>query len=91
MPPEPLHEGMNVECFKGATKLQLVPPKDQQSRMDVQPSSTFTKFSGAYSDSYKTPDLIILAEDDDTSMIPRIVLEVGTSESYNHLKQSAKM
>lgn len=49
------------------------------------------QFSGAYSDSCKAPDLIPLAQDDDNNMIPRIVLEIGTSESYNHLKQSAKI
>ena len=66
-------------------------PKQYQSRILVLTSTTFQDFKGAYSASRKIPDLAIVASDDEERMIPRIVFEIGVSESYKHLTQSAKL
>lgn len=91
MSPGPLHENVVEECSDGAKALKDALPKDDQSRINIRLSTTYIEFSGAYSGSYKIPDLAILVQDDDNSMIPRVIFEIGTSESYNHLKQSAKL
>lgn len=91
MPPGPLHESIVAECAKRVTVLQLALPDDHQPRMEIYPSRTFNGFSGKYWKTVKIPDLVILAKDDKNIMVPRIIFEVGTSESYKHLKQSAKL
>ena len=91
MSPGPLHEQLVEECLIKAMELRSALPKEYRSRISVRPSTTFKAFSGAYSGSRKIPDLVILAQDDNNRMIPRVVFEIGTSESYNHLKQSARL
>ena len=66
-------------------------PKQYQSRISLLTSTTFRDFRGAYFTSCKIPDLAIVVNDDEERRIPRIVFEIGVSESYKHLTQSAKL
>lgn len=91
MSPGELNEQIVEECLIQAMNLRFALPKEHQSRISVRPSATFKGFSRAYSGSSKIPDLVILAKDDNNQMIPRVVFEIGTSESYNYLKQSARL
>lgn len=71
--------------------LRFALPKEHRSRISVELSTNFKGFNGAYSSSCKTPDVVILAKDNDNEMVPRVIFEVGTSELYNHLKQNASL
>lgn len=91
-PPGPLHEKVVEHCLIEAIALRSALPKEHRSRISVQPSTIFKGFNGAYSGSRKTPDLVIRAKDSNNNkMVPRVVFEIGTSESYNHLKQNASL
>lgn len=89
--PGPLHERIVVECFRRAMTLQHALPEDHQPQMEIYPSKTFIGFSGEYWKSVKIPDLVILVKNDKNIMAPRIIFEVGLSESYRHMVQSAKL
>lgn len=91
MPPGRLHEIVVRGCNKEAIGFQLATPKDYQSRISVDLSTTFQEFKGVYRGSCKIPDLVILSKDNNKREIPRIVVEIGITESYEHLKQSAKL
>lgn len=91
MPAGPLHEYIIDECSKCARLLQTALPKDYQPWIKILTSNTFQGFYGEYWKTEKIPDLVILAKDNKKKMVPRIIFEVGLSESYNHLKQSAKL
>ena len=91
MPPGELHEGVIRVCLEKAIVFQSAIPEYYRSRTDVDPSTTFRNFSGAYFGTRKIPDLAIVVNDDDHTRIPRIVFEIGISESYSHLEQSAKL
>lgn len=69
-------------AFKRAT------PREYRSRISIIPSTTFEESSGAYNGSRKVPDLAILLRYNENCKIPRIVFEIGVSESYNHPKQN---
>lgn len=88
-PPGRLHEKVVEQCLIEAMELRSALPKEHRSRISVQLSTNFIDFNGAYSSSRKTPDVAILAKDNNNEMVPRVIFEVGTSESYNHLKQNA--
>lgn len=91
MPPGALHDHIVAACYDRATALNHALPEDHQPRMEIYTSSTFIGFSGEYQETVKIPDLVILAKDDKNIMVPRIIFEVGLSESYEHLIQSAKL
>lgn len=88
---EPLCERIVVKCFESALTLKYALPEDHQPLMEIYPSKTFRGFSGEYWKSNKIPDLVILVKNDKNIMAPRIILEVGLSESYEHLEKSAKL
>lgn len=91
IPPGALHEHNVAACYGRATALNHALPEDRQPWMEIYSSSTFTDFSGEYWATVKIPDLVILAKDDKNIMVPRVIFEVGISESYKHLIQSAKL
>lgn len=90
-PPGPLHDKVVEQCWLGAIELRYALPKEHRSRISVQPSTLFKGFNRAYSGSRKTPDVVIRAKDNNNKMVPRVIFEIGTSESYNHLKRNASL
>lgn len=91
MSPGPVHEGIVVECCDRARALRDALPEDHQRGIKIYPSRSFIGFSGEYQKSVKIPDLVILVEDDKNIKVPRIIFEVGLSEPYQHLVQSARL
>lgn len=89
--PSQLHEKVVEACLEEALAFKRATPREYRSRISVVPSTTFEESSGAYDGSRKVPDLAILPRHNENCKIPRIVCEIGVSESYNHLKQGAKL
>lgn len=91
MPPGPLHEHIVAACYDRATAVNHALSEDHQPLMEIYSSSTFTGFSGEYQATVKIADLVILEEDDKNIMVPRIIFEIGLSESHKHFMQGAKL
>lgn len=91
MSPGPVHEGIVLECCDRARVFRDALPENHQRGVKFYPSRSIIGFSGEYQESVKIPDLVILVEDEKNIKVPRIIFEVGLSESYEHLVQSAKL
>lgn len=91
MPLGSLHESVVIACSEKAVAFKLAIPDNYQSRISIHLSTTLNGFDGAYRGSSKVPDLAVVEHDDHNEEIPRIFFEIGVSDSYDDLKQSARL
>lgn len=91
MPPSQLHEKVISACAQVAWAFGSSMPEEYGSRISIECAKSNTRFIKAYWGSHKIPDMAVVVNGNNNKDIPRVVFEVGLSESYKHLEQSARL
>lgn len=91
MPPSQLHEKVISACSQVAWAFQSSMPEEYGSQITIECAKSDTSFIKPYWGSCKVPDMAVVVNGNNNEDIPRVVFEVGLSESYKHLKQSARL
>ena len=66
-------------------------PQDYGSRISIECAKSNTSFLEAYRVTSEVLDMAVVVNDNKNEDIPRVVFEVGLSESYKHLEKTARL
>ena len=89
--PSPVHETFVTTIGQAFNAAFDSLPDHYQTQVMSAGNEYCNQFQGRFRGSERTPDFAIVSKDDTGDAGYRLVLEVGFSEDYGHLKQSAEL
>lgn len=89
--PSPVHESIISAISREFNSVAASLPEPIGSSIEVVANQEYKNFQGRYRGSRKTPDLAVEFTEGNGPLHPKFILEVGFSEPYQDLIQTAKL